>query len=412
MPTIEYRQAGAVTFRETAYGPDETAISPHEATATRGNVHDLSHKSSKRIAVLTGRWLAGEREPVLFVTLTLGPRWQGHDFRRTIKLLMEWLKRHGYRGVAMIEVQQRGAPHAHLYLAGGDSPWDDLLAYWLKLTAATGSRPAGQDHRRMRSEEAAIAYAVRHHSKRSQQGGRYRGRRWRVVNPQAVEAHSAPVEPWSGLQDLPPIRAGYMNAALLARPFSQPLFLSALAGSTKAYFVGPLPIAPVPFLWHGTGRIWTRGWIPKPRPPVPTDDPARDDEAHWRHQMESEAWELEAEHALHCWEMDHAEGPCPVTRTARRGAIPVQWTTDTVTVGRTRYPLDSDSEWQCLQARRAARFLTHCVRHSTAHRMTWFPLSAELPPPPVFALSETPQEVQRQAAVSGTIPADSNLWPS
>lgn len=94
-------------------------------------VVDLYCKNSKRVAILVGRWLAGEQESILFVTLTLGPRWEGFDFRGSVGQLVEWLRRHEFRGIALIGTQQRGASYLHLYLAAGDCGWARIQAYWL-----------------------------------------------------------------------------------------------------------------------------------------------------------------------------------------------------------------------------------------------------------------------------------------
>ena len=127
---ITYWRAGVVAYRDTKYGPDEGPIPERKAGTRRGGVTDWSRMGGKRFAILTGRWLAGEPEPVLFVTLTLGPEWEGFDSRGSVRQSVEWLRRHGCRGIALIGTRQRDASCLH-------------FTYSLETVEGTGFRPVG-----------------------------------------------------------------------------------------------------------------------------------------------------------------------------------------------------------------------------------------------------------------------------
>lgn len=335
-------------------------------------VVDLNCKNSKRVAILAGRWLAGESGPILCVTLTLGPQWERFDFREGVTQLVEWLRRHGFRGIALIGTQQRGASYLHLYLAAGDCGWDRIQAYWLAQSAPTGALPQGQDCKALTSEAAAISYAVRHYSKRSRQSGGYRGGRWRVIDPAGIEAHSALLEPVEGE---PPIRAAYMQTALLAQPFNARMFVQALAGTCEDYFVGPLPTAPVPYLWMNGPKTYSRGWhCPPCRPTDPGDETAQ---AIWEYRMDQ--WE-EMVDAL-------ADDPkvgirwCAEKVAAVWSTMPVSWDRDWITVGGRRFP-EHDEGWEARMTRQAAAFLTRTA-DSTLTGWLEMPLDAPLAAPPV-----------------------------
>lgn len=366
-----YWRAGVVTYRETEYGPNEGSIPEGRAGTRRGDVTDLSRKSGKRFAILTGRWLAGEPELVLVATLTLGPQWEGFDFRGSIGRLVEWLRRHEIRGIALIGTQQRGAPYLHLYLAAGDCGGDRIQDYWLARSTPTGALPQGQDCKVMTSEAAAINYAVRHHSMRSRQSGSYRGRRWRVIDPVGIEAHSASPEP---LEGEPPIRAAYMRAALQAQPFNTRMFVQALAGTCKDYFVGPLPTAPVPYLWMTGPKAYSRGWHCPPRRPVDPEDGTA--QAIWEYRMDR--WEEMA---------DVLADDSTVRIRWRDGkavavwsTMPVNWDRDWITVGGCRFP-DHDEGWEAQMTRQATAVLTRAAGSTLTGRLE-MPLDAPLAAPP------------------------------
>ena len=368
-----YWRAGAVTYRETEYDPEEGQIPNGKAGTRRGGVVDLNCKNSKRAAILVGRWLAGEQESILFVTLTLGPQWEGFDFRGSVTQLVEWLERHGFRGIALIGTQQRGAPYLHLYLTAGNCGWDRIQAYWLAQSAPTGALPQGQDCEAMTSEAAANSYAVRHYSKRSRQSGGYRGGRWRVIDPAGIEAHSALPEPVEGV---PPIRAAYMQAALQAQPFNARMFVQALAGTCEDYFVGSLPTAPVPYLWMNGPKTYSRGWhCPPCRPTDPGDGTAQ---AVWEYRMDR--WE----------EMADALADDP-TVPAVWSTMPVNWDRDWITVGGRRFP-EHDEGWEARMTRQAAAFLTRTAGSTLTGRLE-MPLDAPLAASPVHPqqwVEETP----------------------
>lgn len=82
---ITYWRAGVVAYRAATYGPDEGPIPERKAGTRRSGVTDWSRMNSKRFAILAGCWLADEPEPVLFVTLTLGPEWEGFRLPRERK---------------------------------------------------------------------------------------------------------------------------------------------------------------------------------------------------------------------------------------------------------------------------------------------------------------------------------------
>lgn len=369
-----YWRTGVVTYRETEYSPDEGPIQEEKAGTRRSGVTDLSRMSSKRIAILTGCWLAGEPESVLVAMLTLGPQWERFDFRGSVRQLVEWLRIHGFRGIALIGTQQRGAPFLHLYLAAGDCGGDRIQDYWLARSAPTGALPQGQDYEAMTSEAAAIHYAVRHNSKQSRQSGGYQGRQWRVIDPIGIEAHSASPEP---LEGEPPIRAAYMQAALQAQPFNARMFVQALAGTCEDYFVGLLPTAPVPYLWMNGPQAYSRGWHHPPRRPADPEDGTA--QAIWEYRMDQ--WD----------EMADALADDPTVCIQQRGGkatavwstIPVNWDRDWITVGGRWFP-DSDEGWEARMTRQAAAVLTRATGSTLAGGLE-MPLDA-----PLAALPEHP----------------------
>ena len=129
--------------------------------------------NSKQFAILAGRWLAGEPEPVLFVTLTLGSEWEGFRLPR---------ERKAAGGMAEAARIPRDCPDwdpatrrvlSALYLFAGDCGGDRIQACWLVRSAPTRALPQGQDCEAMPSEAAVINYAVRHYSMRSRQSGEF-----------------------------------------------------------------------------------------------------------------------------------------------------------------------------------------------------------------------------------------------
>lgn len=116
--------------------------------------------------------------------------------------------------------------------------WPKLQAYWLKVTAKTGSLPKRQTCEPMRSEQAAVRYMVAHATKKNQQA--FTGRRWHVINPKRIEERSAAHRPWTG-EELPGLWPAWFDACRRSVPFSPDLWLHCTAGWVPRWNVGTPP---------------------------------------------------------------------------------------------------------------------------------------------------------------------------
>lgn len=199
-----------------------------------------------------------------------------------------------------------------------------------------------------------------------------------VIDPAGIEAHSALPEPVEGV---PPIRAAYMQAALQAQPFNARMFVQALAGTCEDYFVGPLPTAPVPYLWMNGPKTYSRGWhCPPCRPTDPGDETAQ---AIWEYRMDQ--WEEMVDALADDSTVCIRGGDRKVI--AVRSTMPVNWDRDWITVGGRRFP-EHDEGWEARMTRQAAAFLTRAAGSTLTGRLE-MPLAA----PPVHPqqwVEETP----------------------
>jgi len=195
-----------------------------------------------------------------------------------------------------------------------------------------------------------------------------------VIDPVGIETHSVFPEP---LEGVPPIRAAYMQTALQAQPFDARMFVQALTGTCEDYFVGPLPTAPVPYLWMNGPKAYSQGWHHPPRRPAGWED--GNAQAIWEYRMDR--WDEMAD-AL-------ADDPTVYIRwrdgkaTAIWSTMPVSWDRDWLTIGGCRFP-DNDEGWEARMTRQAAAVLTRATSNTLTGGLE-MPLDA-----PLAALPEHP----------------------
>lgn len=272
MPQTIWEQHGSATLRRIRLQPGERMIgtfsTDNQPEQTRSEVTRYSSDSKRRAALGLSRWLAG-RQDVATLTLTLGRDYGAIDPVGAWKAMAVWLKRQGWSGYWFREQQRRGASHWHLYLdLDGDGLAGDwqaatgpVLRHWVQgPAAATGATLKGQDAQLLRSYDAAVAYMVAHVSKAYQQGT-FKGRRWGRIDSKRVEVDSVPVRTLDGPAGT--LWGGWLRVALDAVPFSAAALVRTLAGWCPRWYVGPLPVDPLPVGLLQPDGLMLDVWVPR-----------------------------------------------------------------------------------------------------------------------------------------------------
>lgn len=122
------------------------------------------------------------------------------DVQRHREALMDWAKRQGYDAIHwLVEFQRNGYPHLHLIARCPATPYKagELVDKWLGLTAANGSKHAGQHVSAMTCYEQYALYLAKHASRQNWHyqrrrlpalWGGYSGRMWGFVGEWRFEA--------------------------------------------------------------------------------------------------------------------------------------------------------------------------------------------------------------------------------
>ena len=187
---------------------ERSSIQPeHLKGAKRGPVTHFSTDEARFMAQTFGAWLAGvplgiardryywaaHMDRVTFATWTFGRDFKLADHAAAFKQHRQRIQRAGGRGHWWIELQCRGAPHIHAYLAGlTEGCMARLHEQWLAdpRVAATRAGPQGQYHEGMRAAEAAMAKEA---SKVVQKAG-WNGRYWGYIDRKVMAEVVPPVE--------------------------------------------------------------------------------------------------------------------------------------------------------------------------------------------------------------------------
>jgi hypothetical protein len=104
------------------------------ARGRRAKIHEFS-KSSRRRLMFTARNCEDFSK---MLTLTYPSEYPGDGVKvkRDLSTIRKWLSRRGVRGLWVLEFQERGAPHLHIFVTGG---WIDMSAVSVAWYRIVGS---------------------------------------------------------------------------------------------------------------------------------------------------------------------------------------------------------------------------------------------------------------------------------